>query len=165
MNDIEGSDDEDGEVDEEEEEEEEEQEVMEEISDYGSSLDYSDSDSSDDAGAQYCDIFEIFNFSDSIPQENMVLVMEDCGEPISDLLDQLTPYGILSIIKQMITGMMIAEVLFEFEHRDLHSGNILLQPVEQSTISYVFRSKKICIASHGYRVKLIDTTFSRIRIR
>lgn len=108
---------------------------------------------------------EIFdNFLLDLPRENMVIVMEDCGEPMVDTLDGLHPHALLSIIKQIIMGLMIAEVTMEFEHRDMHSGNVLLQPFDHKYVRYVVRGKKMCIPSFGYRVKIIDTTFSRLRI-
>lgn len=99
----------------------------------------------------------------SIPHETMVLVMEDCGQPMRQLIDDLHPLALLSILKQIITGFAVAESALEFEHRDLHSGNILLQPSSQKYICYTLRRTSVRIPSHGYRVKIIDTTFSRIR--
>ena len=94
----------------------------------------------------------------------MRFYFQDCGQPMREVIDDLHPYALLSIIKQIIVGFMISESVLEFEHRDLHSGNVLLQPCEQEFICYNFRRKAIRIPSYGYRVKIIDTTFSRIRI-
>lgn len=127
----------------------------------------SESDKSDnnDAAGQYCDIFSAFNISGGLEPENLILVMEDCGESISDVRNDLSASAILSIVKQIITGFMIAEVVFEFEHRDLHSGNVLVQKIAHHYVNYMYRGRRISIPSYGYRVKIIDTTFSRIRIR
>ena len=81
-----------------------------------------------------------------------------------EIIDDLHPYALLSIIKQIIVGFMVAESALEFEHRDLHSGNVLLQPCEHEFITYQLRRKMIRIPSYGHRVKIIDTTFSRMRI-
>lgn len=107
------------------------------------------------------DTFDDYLFD--LPRENMVIVMEDCGQPLTDVADELHPFALVSFIKQMVTGFMIAEASHEFEHRDLHSGNVLLQPYPHKLINYIYRGKRICIASHGYVVKIIDTTFSRVR--
>lgn len=99
----------------------------------------------------------------NIPQESIILVMEDCGQPMRELIDSLHPFALLSIVKQVITGFAVAEAAFEFEHRDLHSGNILLQQCSDKFINYKLRYNTIRVPSWGYRVKMIDTTFSRIR--
>jgi len=52
--------------------------------------------------------------------EVAILRMEDCGVPIGDILSKLKPLQILSLTKQLLLGFMIAEKVFEFEHRDLH---------------------------------------------
>lgn len=106
----------------------------------------------------YCDYFL------DIGRENMIIVMEDCGQPMRELIDTLHPYALLSIVKQIVIGFMVAESALEFEHRDLHSGNVLLQPCQHEFITYQWRRKTIRLPSLGYRVKMIDTTFSRIRI-
>lgn len=111
----------------------------------------------------YQDVLERYNLN-SVSIEKLIIVMEDCGQPIGNWLDDLMPYSALSVIKQLITGMMIAECVFQFEHRDLHSGNILLRRIDQQFIPYTVRGKRVIIPSHGFLVKIIDTTFSRIRI-
>lgn len=107
------------------------------------------------------DTFDDYMFN--LPHENMVISMEDCGQPITDVADELHPFALVSFIKQMITGFMIAEASHEFEHRDLHSGNVLIQPYPYKLINYLYRGKRISIPSYGYVVKIIDTTFSRVR--
>ena len=107
--------------------------------------------------------FSIDYFLDIQP-ENMIIVMEDCGQPMRELIDNLHPYALLSIVKQILVGFMVAETALEFEHRDLHSGNVLLQRCNHEYICYQLRRKVIRVPSFGFRVKIIDTTFSRVRI-
>ena len=89
--------------------------------------------------------------------------MEDCGGLMTDYLDTLRPNALLSILKQIIVGFAIAEIAVEFEHRDLHSGNILLQQTKHNYIQFILGSKKVYVPAYGYRVKIIDTTFSRLK--
>lgn len=105
----------------------------------------------------------IEHFGINVSRENLLMVMEDCGQLMIDLIDDLHPYAMLSILKQIIVGLMIAEQVFEFEHRDLHSGNILLQPFQQHSIPFIYDNKVISIPSYGFLVKIIDTTFSRLK--
>ncbi|XP_027198759.2 uncharacterized protein LOC113792996 [Dermatophagoides pteronyssinus] len=107
------------------------------------------------------DPFEHFGLN--VSRENLLMVMEDCGQLMIDIIDDLHPYAFLSILKQIIVGLMIAEQVFEFEHRDLHSGNILLQPFHQHSIQFTYDNKVITIPSYGFLVKIIDTTFSRLK--
>lgn len=105
-----------------------------------------------------------FNLTDQIPQEYMMLVMEDCGLPITDCLQQIKPLACVSIVKQLIIGLMIAETVFQFEHRDLHGGNVLVQTTNKTMIHYIMRNRTFSLPSYGCMIKIIDTTFSRIRI-
>lgn len=98
-----------------------------------------------------------------LERESLLIVMEDCGEPMRQLVDTLHPWALLSMAKQILAGFAVAELAFEFEHRDLHSGNVLLQPCQAEHIVYQFRRQIVRVPSHGYRVKIIDTTFSRMR--
>ncbi|OTF82487.1 hypothetical protein BLA29_007404, partial [Euroglyphus maynei] len=91
-------------------------------------------------------------------------VMEDCGMPITDCLGKLKPLSCVSIVKQLIIGLMIAETVFQFEHRDLHGGNVLVQTINKTMVNYMIRNRTLSLPSYGCMVKIIDTTFSRIRI-
>lgn len=113
----------------------------------------------DDHG--YWDIFDDYLLN--IPRENLVIVMEDCGELMVDMVATLQPRTCISILKQIITGLMIAEIYLEFEHRDLHSGNILLKPCKDNLIQFRTEKNIITIPSLGYQVKIIDNTFSRLK--
>jgi len=95
--------------------------------------------------------------------ETAIIKMEDCGVPIGDLLSKLKPMQILSLAKQILLGFMIAEKVFEFEHRDLHLGNIMVKHINEETLSYLYSDKIIYLPSHRLQAKLIDTTFSRLK--
>lgn len=76
-----------------------------------------------------------------------------------------------SIFTQVALAMAVAEERLEFEHRDLHLGNILLMPNESSrrccnlrTPSTVFNGE-VLQPCNGPTVKLIDFTFSRLQYR
>ncbi|KAF7495161.1 Serine/threonine-protein kinase haspin [Sarcoptes scabiei] len=110
--------------------------------------------------------FDIFDdFFLKVPRENLIIVMENGGRLLSDVIDQINSLALISILKQIIVGMMIAEFALEFEHRDLHSGNILVKDYKHATIKCQLNKKSILIPSHGYQVKLIDTTFSRLKYK
>lgn len=57
----------------------------------------------------------------------------------------------------------MAEANLQFEHRDLHWGNILVKAVDKNKIiSYHFDGNLIEIPSHGVEVTIIDFTMSRV---
>ena len=95
--------------------------------------------------------------------EIAIIKMEDCGVPIGDIISKLRPLQILSLAKQMLLGFMIAEKVFEFEHRDLHMGNIMVKEEKENILSYLYCDKIIYLPSHNVQTKVIDTTFSRLK--
>lgn len=95
--------------------------------------------------------------------EVAIIKMEDCGMSIGDILSKLKPLEVLSLTKQILLGFMVAEKAFEFEHRDLHLGNIMVKYTEKETLKYMYVDKNIYLPSHNLQVKLIDTTFSRLK--
>lgn len=109
----------------------------------------------------FSDVFE--EYSLPLNREHLLIVMEDCGGLMAEHLESLRPYSLLSILKQIITGIAIAEMALEFEHRDLHSGNILLLPTKHRCLQFIMGPKRVLLPTCGYRVKIIDTTFSRIK--
>lgn len=64
---------------------------------------------------------------------------------------------------QTVCALAVAELTLQFEHRDLHWGNILINKCDRSKkITYFLHGSKIEIPSHGVEVTIIDFTLSRI---
>lgn len=63
---------------------------------------------------------------------------------------------------QVAITLSIAEKRFEFEHRDLHWGNILLSPTDDKTVSFKLDGQTITIPTHGVKATIIDFTLSRM---
>ncbi|XP_059617551.1 serine/threonine-protein kinase haspin homolog [Phlebotomus argentipes] len=63
---------------------------------------------------------------------------------------------------QVALSLAVAEQKYEFEHRDLHWGNILLSKTDDKEIEFLFNGEIIAIPSHGVRVTIIDYTLSRM---
>eukprot|EP00884_Botryococcus_braunii_P022167 jgi/Botrbrau1/8634/Bobra.0196s0028.1 len=69
-----------------------------------------------------------------------------------------------SILLQATLALAVAEEACEFEHRDLHWGNLLIQRVRPDTqILFRFRGNLIGVPCHGVQVTLIDFTLSRLK--
>ncbi|KAL3098134.1 hypothetical protein niasHS_001970 [Heterodera schachtii] len=68
-----------------------------------------------------------------------------------------------SIFHQVALSLAIAETVLEFEHRDLHAGNILVeQCAVNEKIRYTYQGKKIDVVSNGVRASIIDFSISRL---
>ncbi|CAA7037065.1 unnamed protein product [Microthlaspi erraticum] len=67
-----------------------------------------------------------------------------------------------SLLVQVTAGLAVAEAAFEFEHRDLHWGNILLSRNNSSTLPFIIEGKEVFIKTFGLQISIIDFTLSRI---
>jgi len=59
-------------------------------------------------------------------------------------------------------SLAIAERALEFEHRDLHWGNVLIQRTSESTLNYMLGGSSISVDTRGVKVTIIDFTLSRL---
>ncbi|KAG5391052.1 hypothetical protein IGI04_032593 [Brassica rapa subsp. trilocularis] len=67
-----------------------------------------------------------------------------------------------SLLVQVTAGLAVAEAAFEFEHRDLHWGNILLSRNNSTTLPFIVEGKQVFIKTFGVQISIIDFTLSRI---
>ncbi|XP_034896295.2 LOW QUALITY PROTEIN: serine/threonine-protein kinase haspin homolog [Populus alba] len=67
-----------------------------------------------------------------------------------------------SLLVQVTAGLAVAEAAYEFEHRDLHWGNILLRRNESATVQFILEGKKMIFRTSGLLISIIDFTLSRI---
>ncbi|CAN8294702.1 unnamed protein product [Cochlearia groenlandica] len=67
-----------------------------------------------------------------------------------------------SLLLQVTAGLAVAEAAFEFEHRDLHWGNILLSRNNLSILPFILEGKQLNIKTFGIQISIIDFTLSRI---
>ncbi|KAG9436471.1 hypothetical protein HZU67_01428 [Apis mellifera carnica] len=64
---------------------------------------------------------------------------------------------------QAALALAVAEKAVEFEHRDLHWGNILISPTNETYVHFKIGQKNIELISKGVKVSIIDFTLSRIK--
>ncbi|EPB79874.1 hypothetical protein ANCCEY_01085 [Ancylostoma ceylanicum] len=69
---------------------------------------------------------------------------------------------VISTLLQVTISLIVAEVKLEFEHRDLHIGNVLVLE-EDTDLEYKYNGGTMALRSYGVRVNLIDFTLSRMR--
>uniref|UniRef100_UPI00358E2974 serine/threonine-protein kinase haspin isoform X2 n=1 Tax=Myxine glutinosa TaxID=7769 RepID=UPI00358E2974 len=68
----------------------------------------------------------------------------------------------ISVLKQVIAALAVAEETLKFEHRDLHWGNILIHETDEEETVFVLGGETHTIATHGLKTRLIDYTLSRL---
>jgi serine/threonine-protein kinase haspin len=94
-------------------------------------------------------------------REEMVVIQQLFGGINLWKCLKLKPKEALSVVSQVISSIAIAEHAIEFEHRDLHPGNILIDKTNYQYIDYCLNGNCFQVKLHGHRVTIIDTTFSR----
>lgn len=68
----------------------------------------------------------------------------------------------LGIFYQTAFALAAAESEFEFEHRDLHWGNVLVKTTEEISLTYYIAGNPYQVQTGGLMASIIDFTLSRI---
>ncbi|KAK7496261.1 hypothetical protein BaRGS_00012426 [Batillaria attramentaria] len=68
----------------------------------------------------------------------------------------------VSVLQQVACALAVAEEEMKFEHRDLHVGNVLVQPTDETTVTVTLNGTPVFIDTHGVQVNIIDFTLSRL---
>ncbi|XP_048418376.1 uncharacterized protein haspin isoform X2 [Stegostoma tigrinum] len=67
-----------------------------------------------------------------------------------------------SVLHQVTASLAVAENALNFEHRDLHWGNVLIKKTAIKQIEYKLCGKTFNIDTHGFVANIIDYTLSRM---
>ena len=67
-----------------------------------------------------------------------------------------------SVLAQVTCSLAIAESALQFEHRDLHWGNVLVKQTKDETVQYSLAGEGFELDSNGVKVSIIDFTLSRL---
>ncbi|KAL6552327.1 hypothetical protein OROHE_007691 [Orobanche hederae] len=67
-----------------------------------------------------------------------------------------------SLLVQVTLALAVAEAALEFEHRDLHWGNILLSRKDSATLQFILEGRKLQVKTFGLLISIIDFTLARI---
>lgn len=97
-------------------------------------------------------------------QENQLFVVFVVADGGIDL-EHFVPRSfeeVRSILMQVCMTLAIAEEACEFEHRDLHWGNLLISRDGTESVPYRLRDVDIAVHTAGVKVTLIDFTLSRV---
>lgn len=78
------------------------------------------------------------------------------------LLSIIDLASIFSPFVQTALTLAVAEGKYEFEHRDLHWGNLLIAATEDKFSEYRIAGKLFKVLNHGVKVTIIDYSLSRM---
>ncbi|OAF69487.1 EF-hand calcium-binding domain-containing protein 1 [Intoshia linei] len=92
-----------------------------------------------------------------------VLSYQNCGIPI-EFFDFKDYIKVNNIFKQIVLTLAIGEVEIQFEHRDLHLGNILFEIEEPRVINYKVGSTFYPVDNNGVKITVIDFSLSRMTV-
>jgi len=67
-----------------------------------------------------------------------------------------------SVFLQTALTLAVAERKFEFEHRDLHWGNLLIRPTTEKYAEFHVDGKVVKLLTHGVKATIIDYSLSRM---
>ncbi|XP_070169948.1 uncharacterized protein Haspin [Polyergus mexicanus] len=104
------------------------------------------------------------NDSPSMFDENQLYIaleLGDGGEDLEAFVFQ-TAEEACALFLQTAFALAVAEKAFEFEHRDLHWGNVLISRTKEPYMYYNLDGKEIRLPSKGVKVSIIDFTLSRM---
>ncbi|XP_076026351.1 uncharacterized protein haspin [Genypterus blacodes] len=69
-----------------------------------------------------------------------------------------------SVLHQVTAALAVAEQELQFEHRDLHWGNVLVRATKQKKGSFLLNGAAHCVETKGVHVSIIDYSLSRLEI-
>ncbi|KAG9459938.1 hypothetical protein H6P81_004446 [Aristolochia fimbriata] len=91
----------------------------------------------------------------------IVFVLADGGTDLENFV-LLNFDEVQSLLLQVTCALAVAEAAYEFEHRDLHWGNILLTRDGSATSRFVIEGTEMLANTFGISVSIIDFTLSRV---
>ncbi|KAG2695929.1 hypothetical protein I3843_07G034600 [Carya illinoinensis] len=91
----------------------------------------------------------------------VVFVLEHGGKDLESFI-LLNFDEARSLLVQVTAALAVAEAAYEFEHRDLHWGNILLRRNDSETLQFILEGKHMSARTFGLSISIIDFTLSRI---
>ncbi|KAL1023962.1 hypothetical protein UPYG_G00049600 [Umbra pygmaea] len=95
----------------------------------------------------------------------LILEFEFGGSDLENSDGQLSSLNVAkSVLHQVIAALAVAEQELQFEHRDLHWGNVLVQPTVENQSSFLLNGVKHFVQTRGITVKIIDYSLSRLEI-
>ncbi|ALC39168.1 Haspin [Drosophila busckii] len=67
-------------------------------------------------------------------------------------------------LQQIASALAVGEEALQFEHRDLHWGNILIEKTDNRELAYKLNGKDLSVKTKGIKLTIIDYTLSRVTV-
>ncbi|KAH7968644.1 hypothetical protein HPB52_010500 [Rhipicephalus sanguineus] len=99
---------------------------------------------------------------DSRPKVQRYMLVESDYSGHSILRSKIMPSQAISIIGQVACSLAVAERELQFEHRNLHEGNIMVLPSSFKNQHFLINGRTCCVRGSGLKITLFDDNFSRI---
>ncbi|XP_060602886.1 serine/threonine-protein kinase haspin-like [Ruditapes philippinarum] len=100
---------------------------------------------------------------DVFPEKQLYIMLEfdDCGTDLESY-KFTTIHQAKSVLTQVGYALAVAEEALQFEHRDLHWGNVLVRPTDKEDITFRLKGRPVVVSSHGVEACVIDFSMSRL---
>lgn len=108
-------------------------------------------------------VFEMDSESSLMRTEKIVSKQLYAGITLYEI-EGFPPHLAKSIATQLICALAVAENAIQFEHRDLHYSNILINKTKDKYLNYSINANIFKLKSFGVKVTVIDNTFSRTKV-
>ncbi|XP_046977805.1 uncharacterized protein LOC124543600 [Vanessa cardui] len=99
-----------------------------------------------------------------VDQQYIVLELANAGQDLESYQFNNAEQA-YALFKQVAFGLAVAEEAYQFEHRDLHWGNVLISPTDQKFATFVVRGRAYRVARRGVAAAVIDYSLSRAALR
>lgn len=89
---------------------------------------------------------------------SVMICLENCKETLDSYMENndIDDEEWTSILMQVIFQLITYQKVFDFTHNDLHTNNIMYQPIDTKWFLYKFNNKVYKVPTYGKIYKLID---------
>ena len=98
-----------------------------------------------------------------VDQQYLVLELANAGQDLESYQFNNAEQA-HALFLQIAFGLAVGEEAYQFEHRDLHWGNVLIAPTDQKFATFVLRGRGHRVPRCGVAATIIDYSLSRIAL-
>ncbi|XP_026318948.1 putative serine/threonine-protein kinase haspin homolog isoform X2 [Hyposmocoma kahamanoa] len=98
-----------------------------------------------------------------VDQQYIVLELANAGQDLESYQFNSAEQA-HALFLQIAFGLAVGEEAFQFEHRDLHWGNVLIKPTDQKFATFVLRGRAHRVPRRGVAATIIDYSLSRLSL-
>lgn len=98
-----------------------------------------------------------------VDQQYIVLELANAGQDLESYQFNSAEQA-YALFYQIAFGLAVGEEAYQFEHRDLHWGNVLISPTDQKYATFVLRGRLHSVPRRGVAGTIIDYSLSRLAL-